>query len=85
MRFGGTWTKLCSRVQWVLQRDSPLKELLTSEHFIKSTVGVLSTVDCLTPVRPSKTISDNCYYNAWYVIAATWGLAIKTTKTKDVV
>lgn len=85
MRFGGTRTKLYSRVQWVLQRDSLLKELLTSEHFIKSTVGGLSTVDCLTAVRPSKTILDNCYFNARYVIAATWGLSIKTTKTKDVV
>lgn len=85
MRFGGMRTKLYSRVQWVLQRDSLLKELLTSEHFIKSTVGGLSTVDCLTAVRPSKTIPDNCYFNAWYVIAATWGLSIKTTKTKDVV
>lgn len=46
--FRGTQTKLCSHVQWVLQRDSPLKELLTSEHHTKSTVGVLSIVDYFT-------------------------------------
>lgn len=43
--FRDTLAKLCSHVQWVLQKDSPPQELLTSERHTKYTVSVLSIVD----------------------------------------
>lgn len=59
--FRATQARLCSHVQWVLQKDPPLKELLTFEHHKKSAVGVLSAlffVSCGT-ARPPKWFELN--------------------------
>lgn len=64
VHFRAPQARLCSHVQWVLQKDPPLKELLTFEHHTKSAVGALSALFFFVhsgTVRPKMVLERENY------------------------